>query len=322
MSEFSTNITCPHCHVPQAAPTINAESLPVSLSCVACGGVFVMQRQRWQGDPATANEQPSPVPMAQPVGGPGNVPMAQPVTPTEMEAPAGDAAFEEEARGGARVPVGPLLAMGSLIAAVVLAVGLLLRGDPLVIQAGAPRVDPDQSAKGATETAERVSNWVDASKASLQIDRVNIRVKRVEFGHVNGRNEKNRITLSADSYLAVYVQLNNQAGAPRGYRSWCREDPDGSAKLSDDSDRVYGISLPADIQRIRGRTAEADLVAGEVVEDVLLFVTPADWTVGGVEYLRLELAASAFGGEGVYRFQLPGNMIRDLSSIESLSPSE
>jgi hypothetical protein len=51
--------------------------------------------------------------------------------------------------------------------------------------------------------------------------------------------------------------------------------------------------------------SSASVHPGKSVEDVVVFEEP----VARAEYLRLELPASAFGGTGKLRFQIPKSMI-------------
>jgi hypothetical protein len=63
--------------------------------------------------------------------------------------------------------------------------------------------------------------------------------------------------------------------------------------------------LRRDAQLAPERDGAASIWPGKSVEDVVVFEEP----VVRAEYLRLELPASAFGGTGKLRFQIPTEMI-------------
>jgi hypothetical protein len=54
-----------------------------------------------------------------------------------------------------------------------------------------------------------------------------------------------------------------------------------------------------------GRVTQATLPPGKKVEDLLFF----EGQPAGIEFLRLELPASAFGSSGVVRMQIPRSLI-------------
>ncbi len=55
---------------------------------------------------------------------------------------------------------------------------------------------------------------------------------------------------------------------------------------------------------VRGHTDQAELEHRESVSDVVIFEIPSRLDRREIRYFRLELPAEAYGGSGIYRFQI------------------
>jgi hypothetical protein len=66
--------------------------------------------------------------------------------------------------------------------------------------------------------------------------------------------------------------------------------------------------------RVVGRGDRAPSMIGMQIREILVYPVPQS----GLESLRLELPASAYGGQGAFRFLLPRAIIKDLEQV--LSP--
>ena len=80
----------------------------------------------------------------------------------------------------------------------------------------------------------------------------------------------------------------------------------GVPLLHDNQGRLYSLKSFPDEVEVAGQVTHAVLPPSKKVEDVLVF----EGRPTQVEFLRLELPASAFGSSGIVRMQIPGRMIQ------------
>jgi hypothetical protein len=150
------------------------------------------------------------------------------------------------------------------------------------------------------------SDWVDASREAVQQGDVRVRVTGVRVRPIDLKGTGSSRP-SRDNFLVVTLGLQNKApDRTIPYHSWASpptvEEP--PPVLRDDKGRSYPLRGP-----LPGKEPAAGvlpLAPAKTTEDVILFEAPA----AGVEYLRLELPATAFGGPGRLRLQIPKAMIR------------
>jgi hypothetical protein len=193
------------------------------------------------------------------------------------------------------------------------------------------RPDPDKQLtlglKEANFKTAGDSEWVDAGKASFQHGAVRVRMLSEErfanFPEPGSRDEQPQPkvyvkqvelktakgeVISEEKYLVIYLRLINATGSSRiVYNSWGRSGASGShtPRLWDSRGKVY---RPADLGsgvQVARQLRRSVLLPGKPLADVLVFEAPAE----GVDYLRLELPASAFEGAGKLRLQIPASMI-------------
>jgi hypothetical protein len=80
-----------------------------------------------------------------------------------------------------------------------------------------------------------------------------------------------------------------------------------AASLSDNFANSYKrLSLEAGAQIANQVSSPTSIRPGEKLQDMLVFEQPLD----NIQFLRLELPASAYGGSGTLRFQIPAKMIQ------------
>jgi hypothetical protein len=140
--------------------------------------------------------------------------------------------------------------------------------------------------------------WVDASKASLQQGRVRVEVTDVS------------IILGPEKELRVRIRMQRTkkgeeiaAGAFAAPLVW---DERARATLRDAAGTSY-VQKPSVPGRARGTgPSSASMVTVDVSHELLVFDLPSSPTDG----LKLELPAAAWGGTGVLKFSIPGNLVR------------
>jgi hypothetical protein len=161
---------------------------------------------------------------------------------------------------------------------------------------------------GGPAAVPQSPDWVDASRFALQQGGVRVQVAEVsvrpaQLAGKTGTKERPEEHLVI-RVRAKYVEATTEFAAdPFTWRGKQKETP--HATLSDDTGRVYASRpLPGASagQEMRG----SSLFPVSVVENVFGFEPPP----AGLESLRLELPASAWGGRGAFRFTIPATMIR------------
>ncbi len=165
----------------------------------------------------------------------------------------------------------------------------------------------NQANRSGTDHAP--SDWVDASQEAVQLGDVRVRLVSAAVGTVELKDSKGKKRPS-EQCLILKVRVSN-AGAERvvQFGSWYKPislSEKGVPLLHDNQGRFYSLkAFPADVEVV-GRVTQAALPPGKRVKDVLIF---GERPVR-VEFLRLELPASAFGSSGVIRMQISGRMIQ------------
>lgn len=152
--------------------------------------------------------------------------------------------------------------------------------------------------------------WASARNAVRQGD-IELRVTRVLAGKVplrSGFDEGE--SSSKDNLLAIHLEMVNRSQNKKlEYRSWLGRDIAFSrdyATLRDNFGNTYKRISFGFSTEIVGHTESESIYPGKSLGDVLVFELPIDTA----EYLRLELPAENFGGEGMLRLQIPADMIQ------------
>lgn len=191
----------------------------------------------------------------------------------------------------------------ALILSVLFAMGLTLSA-----------LNPLGTAKGpgagdVVDLVPDMADWPDGTQQDVTHGDLSVRITSAEVGPV-ALTQAGRRSLSADKHLIVRLRLRN-TGATKtiNYKDWADKDPlnDEHAGTLEDNfgDSYEQVSFPAG-STVDGQLKRATIQAGKAAEDVLVFDKPAE----NVEYLRLELPASAIGGDGKLRLRIPAEAIR------------
>lgn len=175
--------------------------------------------------------------------------------------------------------------------------------------AGEQKTVPLRNQANRSGTDHAPNDWVDASQEAVQLGDVRVRLVSATIGTVELKDSKGKKRPS-EKCLILKVRVSN-AGAERvvQFSSWYKPgslSEKGVPLLHDNQGKLYSLkSFPADLELV-GRITQAVLPPSKKVEDVLIF----EGRPTQVEFLRLELPASAFGSAGVVRMQIPGRMIQ------------
>ncbi len=167
---------------------------------------------------------------------------------------------------------------------------------------GGPSVDPV------------VMAWADATSKAVLRDEVRVKVERVEFGPVRGKDARNAVRNSGNAaFLQIYFKVRNQRQTDVNYKSWYGNkfnsgNSETAASLTDNLGTVYSMMVFSDIKVVQGHTSSAVLGPADECTDVIIYEVPAEVNRRKIEYLRLQLPAAAVGGAHSYRFQIPKTM--------------
>ncbi len=147
--------------------------------------------------------------------------------------------------------------------------------------------------------------WVDASRAAVQQNRVGIQVVSARLGPSGGPTVPGQPPAAPKQVLVVRLRVQRIWGGEQTLRdepgAEDRPPPQQApATLTDDTGKVCQLLPAAAWDAAPSRTSRA---GGEVT---FAFEAPSP----GFKFLRLELAAAAWGGTGSFRFKIPSSMTR------------
>jgi hypothetical protein len=153
-------------------------------------------------------------------------------------------------------------------------------------------------------------DWVDASKASLQQGQLNIQVMSVSI-----RREEEAKSPSGKKGAPVehcYVRVRTQAVVASSEFSAKLPQAQSSSPeaagilLTDSADKVYQLQGVQEVEPVdKQRKGSAFPVSFH--DHVFMFDAPA----ARPNYMRLEIAADAWGGNAAFRFTIPASLIHD-----------
>jgi hypothetical protein len=149
--------------------------------------------------------------------------------------------------------------------------------------------------------------WVDASQAALQQGPMRVQVISVSVHPLKTKSSPTK-TIVTGEYL--FIRLRTHQAETAGEFAAKRAQQLGRhleqllPTLRDKTGKVY---QPRDVQELAAVESQrkSALFPVSFLDEVLVFEAPPN----DVDYLRLEVAAEAWGGKGVFRFTIPGSMI-------------
>ena len=138
----------------------------------------------------------------------------------------------------------------------------------------------------------------------------------VGYGEVRAKDVQHRVLVSDQkNYLQAYLKIKNLGSGSVKYVSWqgnsfTAGDRQVRATLVDDQQRSYPMQEFADVAGLKGHTPRLLLAEKEEMEDVVVFTIPESVDRRPIRHFRMELPAEAYGGSGVYRFEIPRQSIQ------------
>jgi hypothetical protein len=158
--------------------------------------------------------------------------------------------------------------------------------------------------------------WVDASHDALVHGDVRLSVNKpvvvgpVNFVPVQGKQSPSarglviglRIT---NAGVARNVNYSNWGDSPRPQGNLFLGPQQDGPVLRDNQGKAYAVKAFGAGWVVKGKAAAASIPPGKTLDDVLVFEAPP----ANIEFLRLELPASAVGAEGRLHIEIPRQMI-------------
>jgi hypothetical protein len=167
-----------------------------------------------------------------------------------------------------------------------------------------------------TPASSRRSGWSSVSQGiAIDINSLAVDVHYVGYGEVRAKDAQNRVIVTDQkNYLQAYLKVKNLGSGPVQYSSWqgnafTAGDQQVRATLVDDQRRSYPMQEFTHVAGLKGHTPRAILADKEEIEDVVVFAIPEGVDRRTIRHFRLELPAEAYGGSGVYRFEIPRQSI-------------
>jgi hypothetical protein len=171
-----------------------------------------------------------------------------------------------------------------------------------------PRIIPFPCRKNFELVASPSPEWTDAATSALIQDEVAICVASVAVERLELSREGKPVPSSND-HLVIHLQVV-LVGTTRkvDFESWGNSnfrDVRNKPTLTGNSSHAYALRTFEAGTQVTGHELSKGLYPKLYADDYLIFESP----LPGLKYLRLELPASAFGGMGTLRFQIPNSMV-------------
>jgi hypothetical protein len=177
------------------------------------------------------------------------------------------------------------------------------------IPINAPKVIPFPCRKSFQLVASPSPEWTDAVKSALLQGEVAVGVASVAVERLELSREGKPVSSTTDN-LVIHLQvvlIGTEAKVD--FESWGNSNfGDGRNRpiLTGNSSHAYSLRKFEAGTQVAGHERSKGLYPKLYADDYLIFEAPRP----GLEYFRLELPASAFGGMGTLRFQIPKSMVQ------------
>lgn len=149
--------------------------------------------------------------------------------------------------------------------------------------------------------------WPDATTSAVEQDNIQVRVVGVTIDFVQGKSFGD--FKSQEKLLKIELVIENKhTNRKISFEGWGSSSTflaDDAPHVSDNFGNAYKRISFGLGSRIDGQASSESIYPGKQAKDLLVFEAPVE----NVDYLRLELPATNFGGTGKLRLQIPKTMI-------------
>ncbi len=168
----------------------------------------------------------------------------------------------------------------------------------------APPTDPGGDPPPVADT-----KWYDASTETITRDDVRVKILSARLGRVQCTQPTGRTARSSSDNLQITVEIENaHPEKAKSYQGWCTLG--ATLRTTDNRSRQYAQWSPPGEATVNGQIQEGSIAPAESIEDLLAFRAPE--IDEKLKYVRLELPAEAFGGQGTLRFEIPADWIGEV----------
>ena len=184
-------------------------------------------------------------------------------------------------------------------------------------QPGAKR--PPAVAKGVPGPpgAAPTASWIDASREPWKCGDVTVKVPSVTIATATLLDAAKRVSDTQDEFLLIRVELTNQSSTRKiEYSSWGVRGQE--PQLVDDLKNKYALQKAPGGGIFEGQVRSKSIYPEKSLEDLLVFERP----VGRAKFLRLQLPATAFEGQGTGSIEIPMSMVKSGQGPAGKSPAE
>lgn len=158
---------------------------------------------------------------------------------------------------------------------------------------------------GFRDAGQGESPWIDASRDALHHGDVRVRILSAVVGTVEFEPIRGKLPLRQNG-LVIRLRITN-AGITRKipYTSWGDAQQADAPLLHDNRGKSYRTKTFGSAWIVKGRARNSTIPSGKSLDDVLVF----EAVPSNIDFLHLELPASAAGAEGRLRIEIPRKMI-------------
>lgn len=286
--------------------------------CPECSQIVHYQPQRWKAQVVCSNCQATfPVEAVQPPSLPGAEPSPIPSHlqkesgPPELTEPSASETKESETFRYQRSKVGGVMMTAILI---VLIAGGVVGGIVGLAMLDKNSTDNKKAERERKEEANKKIDYTLAGKKRVKLGDLEVGVKLVEFGPVRVKDQTNKVHVSSEQLLQVYLEIRSRRSSDVEYVSWygnsfARGDDRVVAELTDQDGRSCDMPVYGDVKGLFGHTPQAVIARNERIQDCIIFELPKNTTVTDIKELRLSLPMECFGNEGNLYFKIPQELI-------------
>ncbi len=159
--------------------------------------------------------------------------------------------------------------------------------------------------------------WIDASREPWKCGDVTVKVPSVTIAAATLLDAAKRVSDTQDELLLIRVELTNQSSTRKiEYSSWGVRGQE--PQLVDDLKNKYALQKAPGGGIFEGQVRAKSIYPEKSLEDLLVFERP----VGRAKFLRLQLPAAAFEGQGTGYLEIPMSMVRSGPAPAGKGPAE
>ena len=289
--------------------------------CHECGQIIHYQPQRWKSQVVCSNCQTSFAVEATappPPSEKGPTPLPSHLQQPEAAVNPGGGAAQEQSQVPThryqRSKIGGVIFASILV---VLIGGAVIGGiwGLALLDSNTARKEKAEKDKQEEVESKKKIVYAEVGKKGAKLGKIQVNIKLVEFGPLRVKDQSNRVHVSSDSLLQIFLEIRSRFPGDVNYVSWYGNSFDRSGKqvvaqLSDQNGTVFNMPVFGDVKGLFGHTPKATLERNERAQDCVVFELPAGTAITDIKELKLALPMECFGRKGTLYFKIPQEEIQ------------